>query len=148
MRPVEQSDFPCMVRSLARDEKHIQPGLVGREFLGDFSRGLDYPQVEDFRLYDNLVVISYSLMYLVDGVFRVSRHYPVHKGAVHSTGCVEPFAEAVPELPELYVLVDAFLELLAVEEDKLAREDDEPFGFVPLEEFIPVVQELCQLARI
>ena len=57
-------------------------------------------------------------------------------------------AEVVAQIPQVDVLFDALLELLAVEEDQLAGEDDEPFVGSAVEGSEPVVEQLGQLAGV
>ena len=50
MGAVKKCDLSLMIRSLAGDEEHMEPGLVSREFHRDLLRSLDNPKVEYFSL--------------------------------------------------------------------------------------------------
>ena len=121
-----------MVRSLGRDEEHVQAGLVGRELGGDLLGGLDDPEVEDLGLVQQMVVITGTLAQLGGGIARITRDDAVHERAVHAAGVLEPVPEALSEVPQVDVLADALLQVLAVLEDQLAREDDEALVHRPL----------------
>ena len=148
VRTVEEGDFAGMVRSLARNEEHVEACLVCREFFCYFFRSLDNPEVEDFCLDYDLVVIAYPFVNLVDGVLRIAWYDAVHEGAIYSASFFEPLFESVSELPELYILVYAFLEFPSVEENEFAREDDETFGKVTVEMEVSVIEKLGELAGI
>ena len=47
-------------------QRVIQTGFVGREFLGDFLRSFNYPQMEDFCLYHQIVITSSHIEYVLD----------------------------------------------------------------------------------
>ena len=148
MRAVEQRDLPLVVRGLGRDEQHVQAGLVGRELGGDLLRRLDHPQVEDFGLVQQMVVIAHALAKLRGGVARISRDNAVHERGIHAAGLLEPGAEVRTQVPQVDVLTDALLQVLAVLEDQLAREDDEALRLVALEVLPAVVQQLGEFAGI
>ena len=86
--------------------------------------------MEDLALDHEVVLISYALVDLVDGILRITRNDAVHERAVYSACCLEPCLEAFSELPEVYILIDALLEFLSVEEDELARENDKTLCLV------------------
>ena len=137
-----------MIRSLARNEENVQSSLVCREFRSNRLRSLDYPKMEDFTLYYDIVAVADALMNLSDGVLRISRNDTVHEGAVNTASLLEPSLEFLAKLPQLYVLVDALLEFLSVEEDKFAWKDDESLRHVTLEMLESVVEKLSELAWI
>ena len=148
MRDVQQGCFPCMMRGLARDEKGVQSSLVRRELLRLLFRSLYHPQVEDFCLYDKVVIIPYTPVYLINRILRISWHNTVDKRTIHPACLPEPFPETVPEVPQVYILADAFFEFLAVQEDEFARKDYEPFRDIPSEISVPVIEELGEFPRI
>ena len=148
MRSVQQGYLAGMIRGFARHKQDIQSGLVGREFPLDLLRRLNDPQMEYLGLDNKLVIIAYPLMNLVDCIFRISRNDAVDKRAIDPACRLEPFAEAIAKVPELYIPVNAFLKFLAVQENKLAREDDEPLGPVSLELLVTAIQKLRKLAGV
>ena len=148
MRSVKESDFSFMIWCLAWNEQNIQTCLVCRELLGYRFRSLDDPKMEDLTLYDKIVLVADALVYLVDRILRIAGNYTVNKGAIYSAGLLEPFLETVTKLPQVDVLIDAFLELLSVQKDKLAWKDDESFGLIAVEMGVTTVKKLSQLARI
>ena len=104
--------------------------------------------MEYLGLVKHVVLIADPLAKLGGGVPGISRNNPVNEGAINAAGVLEPVGEAFPKVPEVDVLADALLEVLAVLEYQLAREDDESLGHVSLEILVPVVQELGELAGI
>ena len=130
MRAVEKGNLSLVIRSLARHEEHVQACLVCREFLCDRLRSLDHPKMEDLALYNEVVLISYALVDLVDGILRIARNNAVHECAVYSACCLEPCLESFSEFPEVDILIDALLEFLSVEEDEFARENDKTLCLV------------------
>ena len=148
MRTIEQCNLSLMIWSLARNEENVQTSLVSWEFRCNRLRSLDHPEMEDFTLYHEIVLISDTLMNLLYGILRITRHNTVNEGTIYSAGLLEPCLEFLAELPELDVLVDALLEFLAVKEDKLAWENDESLAHVAVEMLVSVIQKLCEFAWI
>ena len=148
VRAVQQGHLALMVRGLRRDEEHVQAGFVGRELGGDFLRSLNHPQVEDFSLVQQVVLVTHALAQLGGIVARITRDDAVHQRAIYAAGGLEPFRETFSQFPQVDVLADAFLQVLAVFENQLAREEDHALGRIALEELVPMVQELGQFAGI
>ena len=148
VRAVQQGHLALMVRGLGRNEEHVQAGFVGRELGSDFLRSLNHPQVEDFSLVQQVVLVAHALAQLGGIIARITRDDAVHQRAVHAAGGLEPFRETFSQFPQVDVLADAFLQVLAVFEDQLAREEDHALGRIALEELVPMVQELGQFAGI
>ena len=132
VRTVEKGHLALVIRGLARNEKHVEPCLVGRELCCDLCRGLDNPEVEYFRLVEQIVLIAGTLAELGGSVARIARNDAVHEGAIDSAGILEPVAELLAEVPELDIFAYAALQFLSIQEDKFTREDDETFGHIPL----------------
>ena len=129
-----------MVRSLAWYEKHIESGFVRRE-LGSYRfRSLYHPEVENLSLHYKLVIVSYAFMDLVDGILRVSRHDAVNERAINATCLFEPCLEAFFKVPELDILMNAFFQMLAIEEDKFAWKDYQTFGCISVEMSVSMVK--------
>ena len=132
MRAVEKGHLALVIRGLARNEKHVEPCLVGRELGCDLCRGLDNPEVEYFRLVEQIVLIAGTLAELGGSVARIARNDAVHEGTIDSAGILEPVAELLAEVPELDIFTNAALQFLSIQEDKFTREDDETFGHISL----------------
>ena len=129
-----------MVRSLAWYEKHIESGFVSRE-LGSYRfRSLYHPEVENLSLHYKLVIVSYAFMDLVDGILRISGNYAVNKSAINATCLLEPCLEAFFKVPELDILMYAFFQMLAIEEDKFAWKDYQTFGCISVEMSVSMVK--------
>ena len=104
--------------------------------------------MEYFTLHDKIIAETDTLMYLVDGILRIARNDTVNKSAVYSASLFKPRLEAFSEVPEVDILIDAFLEFLTVKEDQLTWEDDESLALVTIEMVVSVIKELGELARI
>ena len=148
MGAIEEGYLTLVVRSLGRHEEHVEARFVGREFGGDFLGSLDDPEMENLGLVQETVVVTDTLAELGGGVTRITGNDAVHEGAVHAAALLKPGAEVRTQVPQVDILTDAFLEVPAVFEDKLAREKDEalvPGAFEILE---TVIQQLRELAGI
>ena len=148
MRTVEKGYLSFMIWSLAWDKEYIETGLVCRELLCDFLRSLDNPKMEDLTLDNEVILISDTLMNLVDRILRIARYYTVYESTVYSASLLKPVLEVLAKLPEFDILIYALLQFLTIEEDEFARKDDESLAHITLEMLISVVQKLCELARI
>ena len=148
MRTVQEGDLPLVVRSLAWYEKHIESGLVCRELGRDRFRSLNNPEVEDLTFDDKLVIVSYALVYLTDGIFRISRHDAVNKRAIDATCLLEPCLETFFKVPKLNILMYAFFQMLAIEEDEFAWKDYQTFGRIAIEMSLSMVKKLREFAGI
>ena len=84
---------------------------------------------------------------------RESRNDAVHEGGAHIAVLGEPVLEFLiilseVVLPEFDILVDALLEVVSVEEDKLTRHDDKAFCLVALKSLEAAIEELSEFSRI
>ena len=148
MRAVQEGHLSLVVRSLGRDEEHVQAGFVGGELGGNLLGSLDHPQVENLGLVQQMVVVTGTLAQLGGGVARITRDDTVYQGAVHAAGAFEPGAEFRTQVPQLDVLADALFQVFTVFEDELAGEDDKALVLGALEVLETVIQELGELAGI
>ena len=137
-----------MIRSLARHEKYIQTCLVCRELRCHRLRSLNHPKVEDFTLYDEIVIVADTLMNLLDGILRITRNDTVHKSTINSTSLLKPSLEALTKIPKIDILINTLLKFLTIKEDKLARKDDQSLILVAIEMIISAIKKLGKLARI
>ena len=110
--------------------------------------GASDPEVEDLALVQQMVVIAHAFAKLGGGVPRITRDDAVHKRRIHAAGRLKPVAEALSKVPQVDVLADALLQVLAVLEDEFARENDESLVRSTLEVLVAMVQQLRQLAGI
>ena len=122
--------------------------FVGGEFFGHFLGSLDNPEVEDFGLVKKVVVVTGALAEFGGVVTGITGHNAVYEGGVYTAGVFEPCAELFAEVPQLDVLTDAFLEVLAVFEDELAGEDDKALVCGAFEILEAVIEKLGELAGI
>ena len=148
MRSVQEGDLTLVIWGFARNEKDIQPGLVGREFHCNFLRRLDDPEMEDLGFHHQPVFVACTVEKFGDVVFRIARNYSVHQSAVYAASGFKPVTEIFTQIPEFDVLAYAFLQFLSVQENKFARKDDETFRFVAVEMPVSPVQELRKLSGI
>ena len=95
--------------------------------------------MENLSLHYKLVIVSYAFMDLVDGILRVSRNYAVNKSAINATCLLEPCLEALTEVPEVDVLIDALLEFLTIKEDQFTWKNNESLAPVAIEMVISVI---------
>ena len=137
-----------MVRRFGRHEEDVQARLVGRELGRHFLRRFDDPEVEDFGLVEQVVLVAGALAELCGRVAGIARHDAVDQRAVDAAGRQEPVAETVFEAPVVDILENALFQVLAIFEDEFAREEDEAFGLVALEVGVAVMQQLREFARI
>ena len=131
-----------MIRSLARHEKYIQTCLVCRELRCHRLRSLNHPKVEDFTLHDEIVIITDTLMNLLDSILRITRNDTVHKSTIYSTSLLKPSLEALAKIPKIDILTYALLKFLAVKEDKLTRKNDQSLAPVAIEMIISAIKKL------
>ena len=142
MGTVKKCDLSLMIRSLAGDEEYMEPGLVSREFHRDLLRSLDNPKVEYFSLVEKVVLITHTLAKSGSIVPRISGDDSVNEGAVYAASVLKPSFEPITKIPEIDILADALLEMLAVFENQLAREDNETLSHVALDVLVAMVKEL------
>ena len=96
--------------------------------------------MENLSLHYKLVIVSYAFMDLVDGILRISGNYAVNKSAINATCLFEPCLEAFFKVPELDILMYAFFQMLAIEEDKFAWKDYQTFGCISVEMSVSMVK--------
>ena len=158
VRTVQQGHLALVIRFLALGDQHVQTGLVSRELslqLIDTHvlRFLDYPEVEDLGLYNEVVVVAYFLLNSSDILAREARNDTVHERCAHIVVFLEPLLEcliicAEVIFPQLNVLADTVLEVVSVQEDQLARHKDQTLCRIAVEGLETTEQQLNQLTRI
>ena len=134
VRTVEQGHLALVVWLLAFGDEHMQAGLLCGEFgtqVFDAHVGwlLDDPEVEDLCLYDEVVGIGNLLLDIGNLLAGESGNDAVNECGANVVVLLKPLLESFIVsteviLPELDVLLDALLQVMAVQEDQLARHDD------------------------
>ena len=148
VRAVEQGNFSLVIRSFGRNEKYVKAGFVGGKFFGYALGSFDYPQVENFGLYHQVVVI---LQFFFDSgnIFAgESRYDTVYERSIYAASLFEPFFEIFTEVPQFDILIDGFFQFMAIEENKFAGKDDKALGLIAIECFITVIKQLSQFTGI
>ena len=158
VRTVQQGYLSFVVRSLGLHEEYVHACLVCGEFFCQLAErkvlgSFDNPQMEDFGLYNQVVGITDFLLNLRDFLTREARNDTVYQSSAYVAVLCEPGLEllvicAEVIFPQFDVLVDAFFQVMAVQENQFARHDDKTFALVALESFETTVQKLSQFARI
>ena len=158
VRTIEEGNLSLMIGSLALSDEYMETSLLSGELLTKGSashvgRTLDNPEVEDLGLDHQVVGIAGTLLQLGDVLAWEAGNDAVNEGSANVAVLVEPLLEccivlAEVILPELDVLLDAILEVMSVEEDQLARHDDEALLGVAIEGLEATEEELCELAGI
>ena len=158
MRTVEQSHFAFVIGSFALDEEHVQAGLVCGEFSGKLAQVhvlccLDNPEVEDFSLYNEVVCIADLLLDVGNLFARETWYNAVNQRSANVAILGEPGLELLVVatevlFPQLNILVDTLLQVVAVEEDELARHDDQTFVLIALEGLEATIEQLGQLTGV
>lgn len=147
-----------MVRSFRVRDDDVETSLFSREFgtkLFDTHvfRTLYHPNMESFALNHYVVLIAELLLYRTDFFSREPGHDAVYECCAYIVVCVEPCLESFivgSEIlfPEVDIVVDEFLEVMAVLEDQLARHDDEAFLRITVECLVSCIEYLCEFCRI
>ena len=73
---------------------------------------------------------------------------PVYFSATELQSCKQLINFAVKEYGQVDILINRFFQLVAIQEDQFARENDQTFRLVTVECFKTMIQQLSQLARI
>ena len=148
MRAIEQCYFAFVIRSFRRYEQYIQSCLISREFFSHFLRSFNYPQMEDFSLYNKVIVILYLFFDSIDILAGESRNDTVYQRCIYSASFFKPSFEFIAKIPQVDILIDRFLQLVTIQENKFAREDYQSLGLVAIKRFETVIQQLSQFAGI
>ena len=95
--------------------------------------------MEDLAFHNKIVVISDTLMNLLDGILRITWNDTVNECTIYSASLFEPCLEAFSKIPKVNILIYALLEFLTVKEDKFTWKDDESLRLVTIEMVISVI---------
>ena len=135
VRTVQQRHFALVVRLLALCYQDVQTCFVGRELSLQFGnrhilRLLDNPQVEDFRLNNQVVVVTDFVLNLCYVLAREAGNDTVHERCAHVVVFLEPLLECLIicskiVFPQLDILADTVFEVVAVQENELARHENQ-----------------------
>ncbi len=158
VRAVEQRYFALVVRLLALGNQYMQTGFLCGELLTQLLdrhvlRFLDYPEVENLGLYNQVVCIAHFLLNSGDVLAGEARYDTIHQRCADIVVFREPLLKALVIsaevfFPEFDVLIDALLEVVSVEEDQLARHDDKTLARAAVESLVAAVEQLNQLAGV
>ncbi len=158
VRAIEESDLTLVVRSFRLSDEYVETGLVSRELGTELLachvlRTLDNPEVENLCLYDEVILVANLVLDFYDVLAWEARNDAVNECRAYIVVFLKPLFEAFIVsaeifLPQLDVLADAVLKVVAVEEDELTRHDDESLCWVALECLVTAVEELDELARV
>ena len=133
MRPIQQSNLTFMVWSFRRYKQYVQACLVSREFFGNLLRSLNNPQMEDFSLDHQVIVILQFFFDSCNILAGESRNYTVYQRSIYTTGFFKPSLKFFAQIPQLNVLIDRFFQFVTIQENKFAREDNQAFCLVAIE---------------
>ena len=148
VRTIEQGNLTLVVGFLRGNKQYVQTSLVSRELLLNLLRCLNDPEVEVLSLYDEVVAIANLLLNLGNLLAGEARNDAVYESCIDTARLVEPLLEVSRQLPQLDVLIDAFFQHVAIEEDELAGEDDETLGGVTVKGLPTAIEQLDEFARI
>ena len=158
VRAVEQCHLALVVWLLVVGDDNVQTSLVSREVLlhllySHIVRLLDYPEVEALSLHHEVVLVANLLLDFVDGVAWETRNDTVYECCAYEAMVGKPSFESLVVcthvlFPEFDILVDAFLEMVSVKENKLAWHKDKSFLWVTVEEFVAMEEQLYEFTGI
>jgi len=104
--------------------------------------------MENFSLYNEVVIILYFFFNSIDILTRESGNDTVYQCRIYSASFLKPSLEFIAKIPQVDILINRFFQLVAIQEDQFARENDQTFRLVTVECFKTMIQQLSQLARI
>ena len=158
VRTVEQCYLTLVVWLLVVGDENVQTSLVSREFFlhllySHILSLLDNPEVEALSLNYEVVLVANLLLNFLDGITWETWNDTVYESSAYVAVVGEPLLEAFVvsahvTLPKLNVLIDALLQVVAIEEDQLTRHQNHTLSWVALEELVAMEQQLYQLTRI
>ena len=118
----------------------MQTSFVCGELLGYFLRSLDHPQVEGLCLYNEVVAITDLLLNLLDLITWEAWNNTVYECSVNAASLLEPLLEISTKVPKFDILIDTILQYVTIQEDQLAREDNESLRGIAIESLITTIQ--------
>ena len=158
VRTIQQSNLTLVVWLLVVCYENVETSLVGRELFLHLLYChvfclLDYPEVEALSLYYEVVLVTNLLLDFLDGVAWEARNDTVNECCANVAVVGKPLLETLVVsthifLPKLDILVDAFLQVVTVQENQLTRHQDHTLGRIALEELVTVEQQLNQLTWV
>ena len=148
VRAIQQSYLTFVVRSFRRNKQHIQSCLISRELFGNFLRSFNHPQMEDFSL-NNQVIIVLQFFFDSSNIFaRESRNNTVYQCCIYATSFFKPSLELITQVPQFNILINSFFQLMSIQENKFARENNQTLCFITIECFETMIQQLSQFTWI
>ena len=158
VRTIQQGHLTLVVRLLTLSDEHVQASLLCRELCAQvldrhIGRLLDYPEVEDLCLYNEVVCIRNLLLDVSNLLTWESGNDTVYQCSAYVVVFLYPLLESFVVcteiiLPQLDVLTDALLQMMTVQEDQLTRHDDQALLRITLEGGVTTIQQLHELAGI
>ena len=150
VRTIEQCNLALVVWFLALCDENVQTSLFCREFCAKLLAChvlslFDNPEVEDFCLYNEVVLVRNLLLNLSNLLAWESRNDTVYQCSANIAIVCKPALESFVVsteilFPKFDILIDALLEVVTVQEDKLARHDDKTLLRITIKELVAVEQ--------
>src|SRR5690554_561803 len=120
---------------------NIQSRFFRRKFFFDPLGGFDYPKVEVFPYYDQLVFKAQFFLNGQDVVFGEARYNAVDQRVAKAAGLFNPIEEVCFQFPFARMLQHVFFQNVPVAVDEFAGEENQALGRVALESLIALMQE-------
>ena len=104
-------------------------------------------------MYNEVVIVAHFFLDFSDVFAREARYDTIHEGSADIIVFLEPLFEACivsSEIvfPEFDILADTILEVMSVEENELARHENQTFGWVSVECFVAAEEQLNEFTGI
>ena len=158
VRAIKQCNLALVVWFFALCDENVQTSLFSREFCAKLFAChvlslFDNPEVEDFCLYNEVILVRNLLLNLCNLLAWESWNDTVYQCSANIAIVCEPALESFVVsteilFPKFDILIDALLEVVTVQEDKLARHDDKTLLRITIKELVAVEQQLNQLAWV
>ena len=142
MGTVEDADLALLVGGVVVHHDDGQAGLLEGELVLDPLGALDDPEAEDLGGVDDVILVAQLPADGLGLLAGIAGDDAVHQGGAEHVLPIHPGGEVILQAPELDILLDAALQLVAVMVDELAGQDDKA-----LQALLPApVQEHGELA--
>ena len=139
MRAVKNSDLSCSVTlKLIGSDDYIKAGLGERKLCFKVIVGFNYPKVEILRGVEHIILIA-KVNLLSTGETCVDA---VNKGVCKDIFLLYPLLKLIAEVPEVGILKNTLLKVVAVSVDKLTGNKDKA-GELCLEALFEKKGNLC-----
>ncbi len=96
--------------------------------------------MENFSLNNQIIIILQFFFDSSNILARESRNNTVYQCCIYTTSFFKPSFKLITQVPQFNILINCFFQLMTIQENKLARENNQTFCLITIECFKTMIE--------